>query len=569
MEFELEDNKPIALGEIEHEFTLESTNPSFSVTGSPIFSMKDFIQPYFSVEIIFKDIIFPNYVFVLTVPDDFVENNSQEKNALFSFKAECQNLDVTVALTEDGVQPLNQFPTRLLQGETSVDNSIDNSTNSSNVDPTNSDSLNSSVSELFDLSSTVSTEPKTIKYKKPYITKKEKGKFLVAVEPPSLSRRSLKLNFLNFWADSTKDLELTINLHTNYEINTNEKIFSQTVKSESFPISQQEIIIEDISNDLEIPNVESDFSIKITPSFDFLGKAFFLFLSFGEGIILRDDYKFYIDGKQYQGLVEGSTSVMMTFKYSRNFGRSLVLSIPYLKKPHSAIDDKKEFLVSMVCIDNKANDASQTKLLMRKSQIIDQKPSIIITDIRLSDLKTYNTADIIFSIRYQTSLAIAINDVFRFFFPKDFPAAYEYEASNKCEIKICEDETFKICSLIDSLCNMIENHVNLVFKKELAPKGTENSEIFANITIFRIKTSPFYGKIGAISVFHYSSLIMEIKGKNSPTSDQYVYPVLIQYLYSVCHVTNPESTDDVAIVNVLKGTIKRIFLKDFLGLVIK
>ena len=167
MEFELEDNKPIALGEIEHEFTLESTNPSFSVTGSPIFSMKDFIQPYFSVEIIFKDIIFPNYVFVLTVPDDFVENNSQEKNALFSFKAECQNLDVTVALTEDGVQPLNQFPTRLLQGETSVDNSIDNSTNSSNVDPTNSVSLNSSVSELFDLSSTVSTEPKTIKYKKP------------------------------------------------------------------------------------------------------------------------------------------------------------------------------------------------------------------------------------------------------------------------------------------------------------------------------------------------------------------------------------------------------------------
>lgn len=565
MEYELEDQKPIALGQIDYKFsTSDSLKPTFSVSDIEILSIKDFLQPLLSIEIYFNSIIFPNYIFAITASNDFAEHNKQNKDD-FIFQVVCENSNIPVILPQQDEGSKPQFQNRLLQDETT----------SASTDYVPEDSLSSDFSsEIFNLNSAENSNPEILEYKKPYITKKYQlnTDYLMAVEPPSLSGRTLKFVFLNVWTDDTKDLEFNVSLISNYDTPTPDKIFTQLVKAaKSLQLEgNDQIQIENVSNDLEVENVESDFSIKITTDFVILGKPFYLFLTFGGNIILREDNKFLIDGKEYQGSIEAGRLVMLNFQYSRNFvGKSFVLSIPNLKKSSSGS------CIASIIFKNEKNSAKKTKVLMHEARINYGSRNIVITELKFSDLKTYNTVDVLFSIKYDIIRAIEIDDVIRFIFPKDFPTAVEYEASNKCEIKICENETFKICSLIDSTCIMIDNYVNVAFKKKWVPKGTENQQIFtnnitifANITIFGVKTSPNNGKIGSILVFSYRNPGMFYLGENSPVTDEYIYPVLIKGLYSIYRVIDPESTVDMTTVNVLKGTIKRIFLKDFLGLVI-
>lgn len=506
------------------------------------------------------DTLLHNHEIHITPSPDFLEVNKNNKDLLLDFEVKNLETDVDYVyeayiniwaqetskgeegkrlLLEKEINNIQKNKRKLIEGE---------DTSTTNLG-TNTEAISGENPRIFQ--NAVVTQ----------FYKNEQGTVVIRLAQPSLSKKLLKVNLHKYLMKT--DVHA---LNMKFELKVGNKvILSKDHENILDDFPKGEIDLKIISKDIELENFESKLSVEVTPKFVFddPDKLGVMYVAFNSVDINKKMMVYINENEVYNGLALNYYLIMVIPKEST--GRTFSLTIPYLKKAISSMTG--ELVISMLLFSSTNAIFCQKSIALPKTQAIVNSKDFILIAIESIDFSDYNTfisgaqLRLVFSLNINELLT---DDAFRLYLPTDFPQEIFYNSPVRCNLSRIDND-LQYLNTITTDCSMIFRQIEIKIGKAFT---FDQTPVKFSITIDNVFTTPNYGTVGSFDLIYFSLSNYVVKGVNIKPVDLYTQPIMMQSLNLISKVTKLDDYVDLKIIELIKGSIKTIYIKDFEGKVV-
>lgn len=406
------------------------------------------------------------------------------------------------------------------------------------------------------------------RYRNAVVTKfyiNEEGTVIIRLAQPSLFKKMVKVNLHRYLMKDDVNV-----LKMKFELKVGNKVIISKDQENILPnYPKGDIDLKITSKDIELENFESKLTVEISPKllFDDDDEVFFgiLYVAFNSVDINKKMMVYMNEDEVYNGLALNHYLVMALTK--KSVGKNFSLTIPYLKKPLS--NTTGELVISMLLFSSKNDIFCQNSIPLPKTQPIINSQSfylIAIESIYFSDYNTFISdaqLQLVFSLNITELLA---DDAFRLYLPADFPQEVFYNSPvHRCNLSQIDND-LQYLKTITMDCSMVYRQIEIKIGKAFT--FDQMTTVKFSLTIDNLFTTPNYGYVGSFDLIFFSLSTFVVKGLNIKPVDLYTKPIMMQGLSLINKVTKLDDVVDLKIIELMKGSIKTIYIKDFEGNVI-